>query len=352
MPELRTDPIIGRRVYVAEDRAGRPSDYRKVVGGISDVEFARQGSALSASETPPTEYNLPAAPPAYNSPAAHSNCPFCAGNEVHTPVAVATVSDAHGHWQVRVVPNKYPAVRVDESVDGAFGAHEVIIESPEHLFDVTQLGLERLAAIVRVYRDRRRHWAAQQGFRHGLVFKNSGCGAGASLEHIHSQVTVVPYVLPTVQWELDAAERFHATHQQCIFCDLIERELAAKERIVLDRNGYLTICPIAPRQPYEMWLLPLKHQSRFDRLTDGEVESLAAALHETLRRLQATEPGCPYNLLLHTAPFDADHAASYHWHWEIVPRLAHEAGLEWGGGVHICPLSPENAAKRLRRNDE
>jgi UDPglucose--hexose-1-phosphate uridylyltransferase len=327
MPELRIDPIIGRRVYIAEDRAGRPSDY-----GTHEAT----GRVVSSAPS---------------SPAAHPNCPFCAGNEIHTPVASATVADGDGRWQIRVVPNKFPAFRLDEARDAAFGVHEVIIESPAHLLDATQLGPTRLVEVVRVYRDRLRHWAAQPGLRHGLVFKNSGCDAGASLEHIHSQVAAVPYVLPTVQLEIDAAARFYAMHQRCIFCDLTERELAANERIVLDHQGYLTLCPIAPRQPYEMWLLPRKHQSRFDQLTDAEVESLATVLHETLCRLQAAEPGCPYNLLLHTAPFDDAHAAAYHWHWEIVPRIAHEAGLEWGGGVHICPLSPENAAKRLIHHD-
>ncbi|MBA4107212.1 MAG: galactose-1-phosphate uridylyltransferase [Pirellula sp.] len=323
MPELRIDPIIGRRVYIAEDRAGRPSDY-----GIHEATGR-------------------VAPVGESSPKAHPNCPFCAGNEIHTPVASATVADGAGRWQIRVVPNKYPAFRLDEVQDGAFGVHEVIIESPEHLLDVTQLGPTRLVEVVRMYRDRLRHWAAQPGLRHGLVFKNSGCDAGASLEHIHSQVTALPYVLPTVQLELDAAGRFYAAHQQCIFCDLIESELAVNQRIVSDHQGYVTLCPIAPRQPYEMWLLPRMHQSRFDLLTDAEVEELAGALQETLSRLQTAEPGCPYNLLLHTAPFDDAHAAAYHWHWEIVPRIAHEAGLEWGGGVHICPLSPEKAATRL-----
>ena len=184
-----------------------------------------------------------------------------------------------------------------------------------------------------------------------MVFKNSGCDAGASLQHIHSQVTAVPYVLPTVQLELDAAARFYAARRRCIFCDLIESELAVNQRIVSDHQGYVTLCAIAPRQPYEMWLLPRMHHSRFDRLADAEVDELASVLHETLSRLQAAEPDCPYNLLLHTAPFDDDHAAAYHWHWEIVPRIAHEAGLEWGGGVHVCPLSPESAAQRLIHHD-
>jgi UDPglucose--hexose-1-phosphate uridylyltransferase len=329
MPELRIDPITGRRVYVAEDRAGRPSDYGAAVGGGS-----------SASETPPTV------------PTFRDNCPFCAGNEVHTPVAVATVSDASGQWQCRVVPNKYPAVRTDQPVDGAFGAHEVIIESPEHLLDVRQLGLERLATIVGVYRDRLRHWAAQPGIRHGLVFKNSGCDAGASLEHIHSQVVATPYVLPAVEEELIAAERFRQSDAGCIFCDLLERELSDRRRVIAADDRHVLLCPIAPRQPYEMWLLPARHRSRFDQTEDAELRPLAAMLLDAIERLQSAEPNCPYNLILHTAPFDDGHASAYHWHWEIVPRLTHEAGLEWGGGVHICPLSPEHAARRIRRNDE
>lgn len=327
MPELRIDPIIGRRVYIAEDRAGRPSEYSAAVGG-----------GASASETPPTDDAS-----AHHKP----NCFFCAGNEVHTPVAELTVSDASGQWQCRVVPNKYPAVLMDQPVDGAFGAHEVIIESPEHLLDVTCLGLTRLAAIVRVYRDRLRHWAAQPGIRHGLVFKNSGCDAGASLEHIHSQVTAVPFVLPVVERELAAAERFYGSQGTCIFCDLLQRELAAGQRVVASDGAYMLVTPHAPRQPYEMWLLPKTHAARFDQLADDAIEPLAATLLDALERLQAVAPGCPYNLLLHTAPFSDDNAASYHWHWEIVPRLAHEAGLEWGGGVHICPLSPESAARQL-----
>ncbi|MBL8157645.1 MAG: galactose-1-phosphate uridylyltransferase, partial [Anaerolineae bacterium] len=157
MPELRIDPISGRRVYVAEDRAGRPSDY-----GTHEATGRVVASAPSL-------------------PAAHPSCPFCAGNEIHTPIASATVADGDDRWQIRVVPNKYPAFRLDEAQDGAFGVHEVIIESPQHMLDVTQLGLTRLVEVVRTHRDRLRHWANTPGLRHGLVFKNSGCGAGASL---------------------------------------------------------------------------------------------------------------------------------------------------------------------------
>jgi UDPglucose--hexose-1-phosphate uridylyltransferase len=289
MPELRIDPIVGRRVYVAEDRAGRPNDY---------VDEALRASH-PASERP---VHMPA-------------CYFCAGNERHTPVATATVPGPDGRWQVRVVPNKYPAVRTDAAVEDAFGAHEVIIEAPEHVLDIASLALQRFAAILRVYRDRLAYWARDGRLAHAVVFKNSGCAAGASLEHVHSQLVALPYVPDAVRQEVEA--------------------------------GYVAVCAYAPRQPLETWVLPERHAARFELLDDDELERQAAVLQGLLRRLDRATPGAAYNLLLHTGPFNAEEPA-FHWHWELVPRLTHLAGLEWGGGVHITPLSPEHAAKQLR----
>jgi UDPglucose--hexose-1-phosphate uridylyltransferase len=321
MPELRIDPIIGRRVYIAEDRAGRPSDY---VG-----EFLRNSRPVSEK-------------PDYG-----KDCPFCAGNEVQTPVASATVTDANGNWQIRVVPNKYPAVRLDEPESAAFGVHEVIIESPAHVLDMTDLGVEHLAAILAVFRDRLRHWADDRRLKHAVVFKNSGFDAGASLEHVHSQIVALPYVPAAVQAEVDAVARFHGSHGRCLFCDLVQRETSTGERVVIRDLGYLAVCAEAPRQPSETWILPERHAARFDGLDDDQLHAQAQVLHELLRRLQAASPGAAYNLLLHTGPFHAPDAA-FHWHWELLPRLTHEAGLEWGGGVYITPLSPERAAAELR----
>jgi UDPglucose--hexose-1-phosphate uridylyltransferase len=267
---------------------------------------------------------------------------------VHTPVASATALDAEGRWQVRVVPNKYPAVRLDEAETGAFGVHEVIIESPAHVLDVTDLGVEHLATILTVFRDRLRHWATDARLMHAVVFKNSGFDAGASLEHVHSQLVALPYVPVAVQAEMDAVARFHGSHGRCLFCDLIQRETAAGDRVVIRNHGYLAVCAEAPRQPYETWILPERHAARFDALDDDQLHAQARVLHELLCRLQSASPAAAYNLLLHTGPFHAPEAA-FHWHWELVPRLTHEAGLEWGGGVFITPLSPERAAVMLRQ---
>jgi UDPglucose--hexose-1-phosphate uridylyltransferase len=318
MPELRIDPICGRYVYIAEDRAGRPNDFVKSPGDAV-AKRARQ-----------------------------YHCPFCAGHEAATPDASATVLDAAGRWQVRVVPNKYPAVALDGVAPPALGAHEVIIESPRHLADVVELDATEFAAVLGVYRDRLRHWVGDDRLRHAVIFKNSGSAAGASLEHVHSQLIALPHVPAAVQAEIDGAERFHAARGRCAYCDLIQREVDAGDRLVKQSHGYVAMCAYAGRQPYETWILPEEHAARFDMLEDGALFGLALLLQDVLRRLYAQADRLAYNLILHTGPFDAAHAAAFHWHWELIPRSSQLAGFELGAGAYINPVSPERAAQNLR----
>jgi UDPglucose--hexose-1-phosphate uridylyltransferase len=343
MPELRIDPICGRRVYIAEERLGRPNDFVTVETGhatLVDAQAAREG------------------------------CPFCAGHESATPHSSAEVRDAKGQWQVRVVPNKFPAVAFATDVSpaacglaqdsgdapakpqAAVGAHEVVIESPTHVTEILDLTSDQLATVLGVYRDRLAYWTSDARLRHGIVFKNSGCTAGASLEHIHSQLIALPYISPYVEAELAGAQQFGAAHGGCIFCKLLAQEIAAGERLVFEDAGYAALCPYAARQPFETWILPTRHAARFDQTPDADLPGLAAAIRGVLLRLatvcRSAGRELAYNLALHTGPFDAGAADSYHWHWELIPRTTHLAGLEWGAGVYINPVSPERAARELR----
>jgi UDPglucose--hexose-1-phosphate uridylyltransferase len=322
MPELRIDPVCGRRVYIAEERLGRPNDFVAVETGHAALVDAQ---------------------------AAREACPFCAGHESATPHSSAEVGDAAGQWQVRVVPNKFPAVAF---VSAAPGAHEVVIESPSHVAEILDLDASQFATVLGVYRDRLAHWASDARLRHGIVFKNSGCTAGASLEHIHSQLIALPYVSPYVEAELAGAQQYGAAHGGCIFCNTIAQEIAVGERLVFDDAGYAALCPYAARQPFETWIVPTRHAARFDQTPDADLPGLAAAIRGVLQRLasvcRSAGRELAYNLVLHTGPFDEIHAETYHWHWELIPRTTHLAGLEWGAGVYINPVSPERAARELR----
>lgn len=295
---------------------------------------------------------------------AHSACPFCAGHEDLTPATLAQATDSNGAWQVRIVPNKYPAVAWDgamgvgsgdvlgKAAQPPSGAHEVFIESPRHVQDIVELSVAELAVVLRMYRDRLRYWSADHRTRHVTLFKNVGSAAGASLEHVHSQLVALPSVPPVIAEELDAGQRYYAAHQACLFCDLLSEEVAHQERLVLSDESFVAFCAYAARQPYETWVMPKKHAASFEQLSDIEAEALAKLLQQILRGLGSSVAPLAYNLLLHTAPCGQQDSPNYHWHFELVPRSTRLAGLEWATGMHINPLAPERAAARLRERLE
>jgi UDPglucose--hexose-1-phosphate uridylyltransferase len=261
-----------------------------------------------------------------------------------------------------VVPNKFPALEIEGDLNNrgegiydmmrGVGAHEVIIESPRHVQDITELSTAELALVLQAYRERLRFWSTDERIAHVTIFKNVGVAAGASLEHLHSQLVALPGLTPVMAAELERTRRYYAKHQTCIFCQLLEEELSHRKRLVVDAGSFVAFCAYAGRQPYETWILPRKHSASFEQLTDADTVALAEVLQQIVKRLQAQLSPLSYNLILHTSPFRPIHAEydinqAWHWHFELVPRSTELAGFEWGTGMHINPLAPERAAARL-----
>ena len=332
MPELRKDPIVGRWVVIANERAKRPGE-RKV------EPTARAGDEL---------------------------CPFCEGNEAHTPPEIAAFRPHGSHpngpgWRVRVVPNRFPALRVEENLekhgDGIYdgmagvGAHEVIIETPEHHQTMAGLRPESIREVLWIYRDRLLDLKNDRRFVHGMLFKNVGQAAGSTIAHTHSQLVVTPVVPPAVQEELNGSRAFFEYRGRCVYCDMIRQELADEKRIVLDTSGFTAFCPYASRFPFEIWIVPKHHSSRFDQIAKAGVDDLGHVLHEVLSKLERGLDGPAYNYYVHTSPFDQHDSPHYHWHLEVIPRLSAVGGFEWGSGLHINPVAPESAAAFLREVD-
>jgi UDPglucose--hexose-1-phosphate uridylyltransferase len=309
MSEFRHDPLAGYWVIVAEDRSERPQDFK-------------------------IEQQVQAAGP----------CPFCAGHERETPREVMVTRDANDEssWQIRVVPNKYPALDLKmpemissqptsslpsshngelfETLNGT-GMHEVIIETPQHLIRTTDLAPQQLSAVLRVYRDRLRELRQNQALRCAVIFKNVGPEAGATIEHTHSQLLGLPIVAPLLAAESAATEKHYRRHGSCLLCDLIAAEEQLDRRVVSGNDHYLAICPYAGRQPCETWILPRAHQADFDALDDDACDQLAAILLDILQAIDQALAVPAYNYLIQTAPFDSDSERHYHWRMVIVPRL-------------------------------
>lgn len=325
MSTIRTDPVTGGEVIIASERANRPDR-----------------TASSTFEAPEPDA-----------------CPFCRGNEAATPARVATYPpDDPDDWEVRVVPNKFPALaRDDDLVDGGaelaaettgVGAHEVIIESAEHRVDLTELDVDDLDLVLRAWQDRIRELAGDERLESAVVFKNHGPRAGASVEHAHSQLVALPHIPGRLRDQLDGGERYYRKHHDCIFCRLVDRA-ADGERIVFERDGVVVLAPFASRVPFELKVIPRDHGSHFEEASEATRHAVAGALLEAVDRIERALDAPPYNAVLHTAPIRAGSLDFFHWHLELIPSLSHLAGFEWGSGSHINSTPPERAAKDLRR---
>jgi UDPglucose--hexose-1-phosphate uridylyltransferase len=329
MPELRKDPVTGRWVIISTERRKRPSDFR--------LEHA--------------------------TPVGDGYCPFCNGHEALTPPEVlayrqnGSAPNAPG-WQLRVVPNKFPALQVEGNLDregeGLFdrmngiGAHEVIIETPDHDKTLASMSAGEIERVLWAYRERILDLKRDSRFRFVLVFKNHGAAAGATLEHPHSQLIALPIVPRYVQEEIDGAARHFEAKERCVFCDMVRQEMASGRRIILENADIVALSPYAPRFPFETWLLPRRHGARFEEAQRHEIESLGRLLKAVLARMTRALEHPPYNLVIHSLPFVSATTEQYHWHVELMPKLSKVAGFEWGTGFYINPTSPEEAARVLR----
>lgn len=324
MPEYRTDPLSGHTVIIAPERQARPG----------------------AFSLPPWQ-------------AETVNCPFCRGKESETPQEICIYpqeADAD-QWQIRVVPNLYPAVaphsgsreqRDSQGTRIATGLHEVIIESPEHLTSITDLNHENTAALLQTYAARITSAAQQPNIKCAQLFKNHGPAAGATLQHSHSQLIAMDRVPDILRRELLSAEQHFAKAESCIVCTEIEQERISGERMVLENDDFTVYCPFASRLPYEMRLVPNIHQAKFEDTNAKLWQSMAALLRQALQALESLIPNVCYNYLIHSLPFDTNRNEHYHWHMEIIPRIATPAGFEWGTGLFTNPIPPEQAASELR----
>lgn len=331
MPELRKDAVSGRWVIISTERSKRPS------------AFVNKPSEKINPDT---------------------KCPFCAGNEAMTPPEVLSYrgegsqKDKEGWW-IRVVPNKFPALRIEEDAgragDGMYdkmngvGAHEVIIETPKHDLFMADMNYDQISEVIWAYRDRIIELRKDDRFRYILIFKNHGREAGASLDHPHSQLIALPIIPKRVQEELAGSLKYWEYKERCVYCDIVHQEQKDGKRIVYENDHFISTMPFASRFPYESWILPKVHDPFFHDITKTEVLNLAKCLKDMMWRIKEVLGDPPLNFVLHTTPFGYDQCQSYHWHIEIMPKLTQVAGFEWGTGFYINPTTPEDAAEELKK---
>jgi UDPglucose--hexose-1-phosphate uridylyltransferase len=299
---------------------------------------------------------------------AADDCPYCVGaNVFHTQpiLSVATEGQPGG---IRVYPHPNPLYGIEgdaeRRAEGIYdrmrrlGAHELIIESPDHSFTLTGASQEHVADLLRCWALRVSDLKNDPRFRYVTVCRNRGELAGQQISHPHSELTATTFIPRRLVYELRAAREYFEMKERCVFCDIQQQEEQQGLRVVDLTPRFVAVCPFASRVPYEVWILPRYHYSSFeaDLMRHPDQTELAGILQRTLARLEQLTRD--YHLVLHTSP--NTHARTelgtfwttidddYHWHIEILPITEKRSKSYSIKEVYYCSMTPEEAAYKLR----
>ena len=330
MPELRQDPTTKEWIVMATERAKRPDQFRNQERAIAP---------------------LPAI-----------SCVLCPGNESQTPREVFAIRDSQAAdapgWRVRVVPNKFPAfmstaggqLKPEEMFVSApaYGHHEVIVEGPDHGRHLGLMEDREILDVLGAYKKRYEALRADSKVKLILLFRNHGRSAGTSLAHPHSQLVATPIIPLHIRQKYAPAIQHYDDTGRCVYCELLEAELAAGKRVVLQSACFAVVHPFASQVPFETWILPKGHNPSFGNVTSEQLDDLSDVIGKVLRAFNNGLGNPDYNLIVHSAPIEDEHKPYFLWHMEIRPRLTTVAGFELGTGIYINTALPEETAPYLK----
>jgi len=330
MPEFRQNLATREWVILSPGRAGRPNDF------------------IKAKEKRPQV------------PEHDSECPFCPGNEERSEKPVYTYSNGDT-WQVRVVPNKFAALKPDLATTrsqvgrflGAkgFGIAEVVIEHPRHDLSIATMEKEDVAQVLSAYRNRYIDIRGNDKINLVTIFRNHGARAGTSLAHPHSQIIATPIVPPHVRYPMEQAVMYYDRFGRCVYCDMLEEEIEQKERIIMETENFVTFCPYASRSPFETRIYPKKHKASYMLIDNNEIDELADVLRTVLGKLRVCLDDPDYNYIIRSSPVGDENTRHLHWYMVLIPKISTPAGFEIGSGIYINSMPPEDAARYLRETD-
>jgi len=286
------------------------------------------------------------------------NCPFCTGNEHQLgKILLEKQNPENTNWQIRVIPNTFPALTPDgnthRKLEGiyltmpGYGRHEVIIESAKHNQDIPTMSIQEVEILIDTYHQRYIELMEIDESMMVIIFRNHGKKAGASLIHPHSQIIATSIVPQHRRWQEEEAQRYYDDFGCCIYCEILAFEKENKQRVIQENSSFLAFIPFAAKVPFEIWIMPKKHQADFGSISESEKSDFALILKNILTRLSAKLNNPDYNYVINTAARYKAEEPQVHWYCLIEPRLTTPAGFEIASGIRINPSLPELDAEFL-----
>ncbi len=299
---------------------------------------------------------------------ASATCPFCPGYEHLTPKAIREIRDGEGKWLVRNFHDRAPLFRIEGGPDrrpegmldrmNTVGAHEIVVETPQHGVTMAQLPEAQIARVAELCRDRILDLKQDKRFRYVSLFKDQRPGSDSLQGHAFSQIIATPVLPQQLEIEFRWTRAHYRRKDRCLFCDVLQQEIRQEKRVVDQNPEFIALCPFASRSPYELWVLPLQHASSFEKdlKEAGRVNSLAAFLKSCLQRVEKISDAL--HMVVHTEPnliaskpekdWWSTIAEDYHWHLEIHPDIEGQRRYLGSEGFYFNPIPAEEAAIVLR----
>ena len=293
-------------------------------------------------------------------------CPFCPGNENLTPPTIKEIKNEDGSWAVRCFPASNPIFIIEaqenKRAEGMYdkmdnvGAHEIIVENPNHNKTMSAFTEKELGNLVELYKDRVLDLKNDKRFKYILIFKNHGELAGSYIFHPHSHVLATPIIPQRLELEFSQSRMHYSKKERCLFCDIVSQEIRQNIRVVAMNNSFLAFCPFASRFPFEVWIIPRYHSAHFEQLNDKDKKidfiSIFTGIMKRIERLTNA-----YTIVIHTSPnmaktpWQDDNLLIddyFHWHVEILPRDLRSSKYKREDEFYVVPTTPEESAMMLK----
>jgi UDPglucose--hexose-1-phosphate uridylyltransferase len=313
--ELRKDPITGWWVATIVDRAFHRDRFARHADQIEDGDDCQ-------------------------------NCRLPVGDGVRLRVLKDYAFHVVGtDDEARELDQRFAQVALSSAA--AAGSWRTVVAPPREHRPLHQVGAAVVEAMVTSARDAIVSARDANQTQYLQVVQNWGAQAGARTNHLCLEFYDLPQIPHRIAEELGGAARFVIREGECPYCRLVREATRTRDRLVWEDTDSVAFAPWASRSAFELWILPRRHDADFGRATEADIRATSTALRHVLTTLARTLDGPPYNLILHTAPLRERVDATYHWHWEIHPRLRDIAGLELGTGLPVNPVSPEDAVEEL-----
>ncbi len=335
MPELRRDPVVGRWVIISKERSKRPKD---LIVEVSEDNRSGQ-----------------------------HDCDFCQNRQDYKEIVSIRDLNAKDKFYVMATPRKNHLLRIEGDVNRrgkglydvmeGIGAHELVIETPEHILNMADLALEQIDKVFSVFTMRIKELSQDERLKYVMIYKNYTPDLSKNtILHSRSNIMAMPVNPKRVKEKLIGAKAYYDYHERCVFCDIIRQEREMQVRVADENDDFIALSAFAGRFPFEMLILPKEHNADFHLCPPEKFRSLSAILKSVLQRLKLGLNDPAYSMVLFSAPFRRGHLRKptstldldFHWHIEIMPQLTRTAGFEWGSGFYINPMPPEDAAKFLK----